>query len=218
MSLAVQLAATSVELGRPRIMVVILAGGQSSRMGENKALLPDPARKGDSLLTRACLLAEHLLADLGQDQTAVSVSGSYPGRNCIRDIIPGAGPLSGMHAALAAALAMRRTYQYLLFIPVDMPALSVAMLKQLVQSASISRAVHFRDFEFPAMIAVDRDIKNLLAKRLSETPEDRSSRSVREFLQSLSPLTIELSQASEDEFININTPTDFRQWCEGGEK
>ena len=218
MGSAVQLAATSVEFSLPRIMVVILAGGQSSRMGENKALLRDAVRKGDRLLTNACRLAEHLLAELGQDQTAVAVSGSYPGRNCIRDIIPGAGPLSGMHAALTAVLAMRRTYQYLLFIPVDMPALSVARLRQLVQSASTARAVHFRGFELPAMVAVDREIENLLAKRLSETPENRISRSVRNFLQALSPLTIEIPQASADEFMNINTPTDFRQWCEGEEK
>ena len=96
---------------------VVLAGGRSRRMGRDKALLE----------YGASTLLQHQAATLAQVCRRVVVSGEYAGYDCVRDIRPGLGPLSGMHAA-----ARRFTTNALLFLPVDMPAMTVQHLQELL--------------------------------------------------------------------------------------
>ena len=96
---------------------IVLAGGQSRRMGRDKALL----EYGASTLLR------HQVDTLAQICGRVVVSGDYAGYDCLRDIRPGMGPLSGMHAA-----AKRFSAHALLFLPVDMPAMTAPALRKLL--------------------------------------------------------------------------------------
>ena len=77
--------------------VVILAGGKSSRMGRDKLALPIGGR---TLLESAV----SRFSD-GFDEVFISVADAdkYPevAARRIVDLLPGAGPLSGLHAALA---------------------------------------------------------------------------------------------------------------------
>ena len=79
--------------------VVILAGGQSRRMGRDKLLL---TLEGETLLRRA-------LRRYGEVFPRVLVSVAGPeklpelGGMRVFDRFPGAGPLAGLHAALSAA-------------------------------------------------------------------------------------------------------------------
>ncbi len=78
---------------------VILAGGQSRRMGRDKLLLP---LSGERLLDRAVRRYGEVFP-----RVLVSVSGPerYPelGEMRVFDVFPGAGPLAGLHAGLLAA-------------------------------------------------------------------------------------------------------------------
>lgn len=104
----------------------VLAGGQSSRMGEDKALVPFSGRP----------LVEHALSVLRQAGLAVFIAGARSPLAdfalVVEDAQPGLGPLHGICAALATTLARRAV-----FITVDMPLLPVSLIKYLVNQAEI---------------------------------------------------------------------------------
>lgn len=74
--------------------------------------------------------------------------------------------------------------------------------------------MYFDGFELPALIAVEREIEGTLMQRLV-TSADRSSRSVREMLQLVGATKIALSAEWKNNLMNMNTPTDYEQWCSG---
>jgi len=77
--------------------VVILAGGKSRRMGRDKLEL---SLGGVSLLESAVQRFSEVFPDV---YISIADPGKYPGVTARRivDIMPGAGPLSGLHAALS---------------------------------------------------------------------------------------------------------------------
>jgi molybdopterin-guanine dinucleotide biosynthesis protein A len=107
------------------VSAFILAGGRSSRMGEDKALLTFGGR---SLLQRALDTAAPVAADLCI-VGAKERYGSF-GR-VIEDIYPGCGPLGGIHAALTST-----STELNLLLSVDMPLMSAAFLAWLVETAA----------------------------------------------------------------------------------
>lgn len=199
----------------PKIAVVILAGGQSSRMGSNKALLADP--RGATLLDRACDTAMRLLLECGQDSQLVFVSGSFPDRRSIQDIIPSCGPTGGIHAALAHILGNQLQVDYVMFIPIDMPALEVGTLKSLVESVAARgsnrpSAVQYMGYELPILIAVKPEIEALLVHRLTSPDTDSRSLAIKEFLKDLDKSVVEPRANEFNQFINVNRPDDYHQW------
>lgn len=94
------------------ITAVILAGGRSSRMGRNKALLP----------VGGIPVIEKLVKELSQVTETVLIAGgpketySYLEAEMISDTFPGAGPLAGLHAGLKAAATT-----WSVFVACDMP-------------------------------------------------------------------------------------------------
>lgn len=113
------------------VLGFVLAGGQSSRMGQDKALLE---LGGRSLLSIALQNA----AAAG-DEVRIVGAGEKFGRfgvPVIEDIFPGTGPLGGIHAALASSPA-----ELNLVIGVDTPFLDPAFLRFLVEEARRTGAV-----------------------------------------------------------------------------
>ena len=166
------------------IVGVILAGGESTRMGTDKAMLD---WGGVSLL-------KHMHRRLLEASVnRVVVSGERPGYDCIPDTRPGEGPgaaLGGVLVALpAASLAM--------IVPVDMPRLRVSTLRRLAEQG---RAAHFAGYPLPA----------LLPARLvsGEAPAGASIRALHEAAGSVA---LELQPDEEDSFVNANTPDEWRQ-------
>lgn len=90
---------------------VVLAGGRSSRMGQDKALLP---WRGRPLVAHM----QALLRDAGA--LDVVISGDRPGYAGIADAQPDLGPLGGL-ASVIDHVADATT---LVVVPVDMPLLS----------------------------------------------------------------------------------------------
>ena len=112
----------------------VLAGGRSTRMGQDKTLLQVAGR---SLLE----LALDKLRALGLDASATPrIAGTRPDLSSyapvVPDLHPGCGPLSGIEASLAA------TNQPLnLFLPVDLPLLPVQFLDWMLRRAEITGAL-----------------------------------------------------------------------------
>lgn len=107
-----------------RISGVILAGGASSRMGVNKAEL---RLRGGTLLQ---IQIEKMRA-LGI--TDIMLSGEtcprLPGVRVVPDVLPGNGPLGGLHACLQAA-----RHEACLVLSVDVPLLPSAALAYLCRA------------------------------------------------------------------------------------
>lgn len=106
---------------------VILAGGQSARMGRDKAGL---LLAGETLLARQIKLVQAVGA------TEVFISGRA-GRDYVRfgcpvltDNFPQAGPLAGIESAL-----QKCRNPLLLVLAVDMPQMSVAVLEELIKQS-----------------------------------------------------------------------------------
>ncbi len=102
---------------------VILAGGKSSRMGRDKALLEID---GQPLLSRQIALARAA----GAVQVCISGRAELDytifGCRVVMDRFPEAGPLAGIERALAAT-----SESHLLVLAVDMPALTADLLRRL---------------------------------------------------------------------------------------
>ena len=108
-----------------KLSAVILAGGQSSRMGRDKARLEIG---GQSLLARQIRLVQKI--GVGE----IFVSGRADrddaefGCPVLTDRFADAGPLAGIERALAAA-----AWPWLLVVAVDMPNLTPGILQRLIE-------------------------------------------------------------------------------------
>jgi molybdopterin-guanine dinucleotide biosynthesis protein A len=102
----------------------VLTGGQSSRMGSDKALL---AWGGGTLLERAIAIAQEVC---GQVFICGAHSRYAAFGKVIEDAQPGRGPLSGIQAALHATQADLN-----LILSVDLPLMTTEFLAWLLQQA-----------------------------------------------------------------------------------
>jgi molybdenum cofactor guanylyltransferase len=101
---------------------IILCGGQSSRMGSDKAALPFGP---DTLLTRVVRAARAVAGDV---VIVGDTSQSMPaGVRVVSDPIPGLGPLAALATGLASVGAERS-----LLVACDMPLLVPAVLRRLL--------------------------------------------------------------------------------------
>jgi molybdopterin-guanine dinucleotide biosynthesis protein A len=108
----------------------VLAGGRSSRMGRDKALLP----------YRGGALVESVARAVAQAAGSVALVGgaaSYEGLGfpLVADLYPGEGPLGGILSALASGFAA-----WNLIVACDMPELSAKLLEELLDAAERSDA------------------------------------------------------------------------------
>jgi molybdopterin-guanine dinucleotide biosynthesis protein A len=110
----------------------VLAGGQSSRMGEEKALVPFA---GQPLIVRA-------LGILSAAGLKVSIAGARSSLASFAPVVEdiasqtGLGPLAGICSALASSAGSRSV-----FIPVDLPLLPSSLIAYLLHHATITDAI-----------------------------------------------------------------------------
>jgi molybdopterin-guanine dinucleotide biosynthesis protein A len=108
----------------------ILAGGNSTRMGTDKAFV---MFEGRTLLARALELCRTITSD-------VRVVGDRkkfaPFAPVVEDVFPGCGPLAGIHAGLRDSET-----DWNVVLAVDLPFVSPALLLFLVAQARESRAM-----------------------------------------------------------------------------
>jgi molybdopterin-guanine dinucleotide biosynthesis protein A len=135
----------------------VLAGGQSSRMGRDKALVSFRGRP----------MIEHALGLLRSAGLAPRIAGARSDLSSFAPVIPdsiavarreavrpeGLGPLAGVHAGLSASTA-----ELTLFLPVDMPLMPPALLACILRRAQATQAivtvctVHGRIEPFPVVL------------------------------------------------------------------
>src|SRR5437879_8646529 len=108
--------------------LLLLAGGESRRMGRPKALLPV---RGSTLVEwmaeRLAPRFQRLLVSAGDEQ---QLPESLRG-HLVRDLRPAAGPLGGIEAGLAAT-----PHDVLVAVACDMPGVGVALTEKLLAASA----------------------------------------------------------------------------------
>ena len=109
----------------------VLAGGQSRRMGRDKALIEFAGRP----------LIAHAVSTLSEVGLQPTIAGAQPGSRAaleafapvIEDSDPGRGPLGGVCSALASSAG-----RWAIFVSIDQPLLPASLLKYLIHHADVS--------------------------------------------------------------------------------
>ena len=165
------------------IVGVVLAGGQSSRMGENKA----------ELLYYGKPLLNHMMDTLHK----AGITDCYvSGYECDYPHIPDAEKYQG------PAFAIRHVMRFLkgqadkiLFVPVDMPLLSVDFMTHLLAE---EQGGYFQDWPLPVVL------KN-------EDIQDGECASVYRFLKAQNVPELSIPHALQHCLVNTNTPEEWQE-------
>lgn len=186
-----------------RVCAMVLAGGRSSRMGSDKALL---RLEGDTLLSRAVLFWQ---AKPGIESVLVSTGAadhfsSLPeGAIGVPDIYPGCGPMAGLHAAFS------RTDAEVLYVSaVDMPFLRA---DALLPEPKGDAAVYTRGGKPEPLFAVYRRT----ALPAIEKALAAGERKMRFLLDALDTEYFPLPDALADAVLNLNTRGDLMRALAG---
>jgi molybdopterin-guanine dinucleotide biosynthesis protein A len=180
-----------------RCSAVLLAGGKSTRMGRDKALLEID---GEPLWRRQLATLRRLAPE------QLMVSGPPRGEGeTIADRIPNAGPLAGVSAAL-----QKCTAPLLVVLAVDLPAMTTEFLQELLTTCGEEIGVVPQRSEFFEPLAA------VYPKACADLAEDAFARGefalqdfVRELIARKMMVPRKISGAEEALFANFNTPLDL---------
>ncbi len=176
---------------------IVLAGGKSSRMGQDKALLP----YGDKRLV------EHALAILEQKCQTLLVSSNkeiegltYP---CIPDVYAGLGPLAGLQATLSAS-----GRKHHLVLPCDVPFIPASLLERLLPTNPHIQAVipvHPNGKQEPLVAYYSHSALALIEDQLQQ-----GDLKMMHLLARLRVQTVPLRDTEAAWFQNVNTLEDYQ--------
>ena len=181
----------------------VLAGGDSRRMGKDKGLI---RMQGRPLVQ----IAADLLSSICRRIFLLAPADRYPFLDlpAIPDRPAGSGPL----AALLAGLERSDT-DFNLFVPCDMPFLTVAVLEEILARAEGADAVVPQDTQgrwFPLSAGYRRRCIPAIEACLAAGKRRADSFFASVFIHSLA-----MESYPEATFANINSPSDLRRWSAG---
>lgn len=189
----------------PRVAGFILAGGESSRMGRDKALLE---LNGVPLVVRTARLVE----SVATPASVVSNVDAYRGLGLrlIGDDWPGAGPLGGIATALRVSPAA-----WNLVVACDLPYLHKTWLDYLVERAFASAA----DAVVPMNARGPEPLSAIYHKRSEPAIRAALEQGTRRLKDALKILRLEMIEPAEWKgfdsdgllFKNMNSPQDYAQ-------
>lgn len=222
----------------PVLAAVVLAGGASRRMGQDKAQLQRP--DGQTQLSFTCDVARRC----GADPVWVSLASpdkskaQHSDGTCIlMDAFPDSGPIAGIASALAAGSAAQphsKTQSrptHLLVLPCDLPYLSPEALAPLLegltpdleeqapdleeqapdlgeQAPSQNTTRAYQQHYLPCVIA-DLENAKIVADEILRKQENLSMRA---FLSELGAIFITPDDTAKQALINTNAPGDWQQF------
>ncbi len=194
---------------------VILAGGQSKRMGENKATL---YWRGDRLIDHSLkrLTSQVQRVLVSTNQTLPDLPTGIPQ---LADTLENAGPLSGVLAGLEWLQPQpqipRENIQprkdesldqpeWLLSVAVDTPLIPTTLLSELAEHWRPNLAVlasHYQQRRHPTCALWHRSLTPILREYL-----DQGERRLMRFIEQQTHTYVAFDHHKEDPFINLNTP------------
>lgn len=184
---------------------IILAGGQSRRMGTDKALL---ALKGETLLNRTI----KTLKESGCEDVILS-GYSRPGFSemLIHDEVLDAGPVGGIVSSLKYLNSHYPSGSKCLFIAVDMPNASSSLIETLFRSLNAYDCIHFDSHPLPFCLRLSNATINLVNATNSILSATKSP-SIRTFLSSLKICQLQPTSEQRYQLFNVNTPEAWQRF------
>lgn len=191
--------------------VILLAGGQSSRMGTNKALLPIAGQKNIvRIIEELSLVFPPPILITNQPEDYKELRLRLP---MIGDKYPGKGPLAGLHAGLQAS-----PFEENLLVACDMPFASSQLGQFLCsQMEGYDAVVPLLHGKHHPLFAVYRKSMLPIVKDCLKRDQLRMF----DFLERIRVNEIDVENISleldlEKAFFNMNRPSDFekaKEWA-----
>jgi molybdopterin-guanine dinucleotide biosynthesis protein A len=182
---------------------IVLAGGQSRRLGRNKALLE---LGGQTLIARVLDRLALLCDELIISANDVELYADLPAR-VVPDLVPGRGALGGIHAGLAAA-----SNEQAVVVACDMPLLNLSLLRYMVVVSPGYDVVvpHIGGFYEPLHAVYSVRCVEPIARLIAEGPRRITDLYRRVRLRELTEEDVRLFDAALS-FFNVNT---LQKWSE----
>lgn len=181
-------------------LLYVLAGGKSRRFGSDKSLTEVAGRT----------LIEHTCCALERFGDVAILSGSDSERfadlpwRCVPDIIPGKGPMSGLHAAISDAENNKSKRVFL--ISVDMVGYQLDWIQALLDACPDRGAAAFKaEFWQPLFAVYDIGLLDQLEAHIAA-----DKLAMWRFLEANSAVQVPLPESWSD-FLSINTPEDLER-------
>lgn len=182
---------------------IVLAGGESRRMGRNKAFLE---LGGQSLISRVLDTLTGLCSELIISANDVAAYAHLPAR-VVPDIIRNRGPLGGVHAGLAS---MRN--EFAIVVACDMPFLNLRLLRYMAAVATGYDVVVPRlEGEYEPLHAIySPGCKEAIEELLAEGPRRIVALYQRVRVREITEEEVRLFNAAPS-FFNVNTLADLTE-------
>lgn len=185
---------------------IILAGGLSSRMGQDKTMMSyDKETMIGHMIKEMRKVAEQII--IASNHTAKY---RIPDTLEVPDIYPGMGPMAGMHAGLLAA---QNSHAFI--VAADMPLFKAELAQYLLdRSTGYDIVVPMIKNRWEPLCAVySRNCIKPIADCLQA-----DIRKISRFYPQVKVLKISEDELSsigltEDLFYNLNTPEDYKTFC-----
>jgi len=187
---------------------IILAGGQSKRMGQNKALLPHPDNAQISFIEYLTAMLTSMCTEVlvvAHDATQ-AVEFARPGIGVVTDRVLDYGPLMGLYSGLSA---IRTTHA--LVIAVDMPFVQPELVSFLLdQPLTDALLVPVVDNVPQVLLAVyPRTVLPLIEMHIQQGRRDLRSLLDVAPVQYIEEAQLRRVDPQLRSFVNVNTPEDL---------
>ncbi len=177
---------------------ILLAGGLSSRMGQDKALLRRDHRDMFFYIldTMEPLPLKNILISRNQGQIQFLTR-----HQVIQDIYKQQGPLGGIFSVL-----QKSHVDGVLIVPVDLPLIETIDLNYLLKAGSEgNNPVHFDNHYLPLYLPNTQNVRQYLKDVMDGTIKNRSIRNLCRHFNAVA-----ISPKDEDRLSNANTPDQWR--------
>lgn len=179
------------------IDIVLLAGGKSSRMGTNKALLP----------VHGMSFTEKIIKELSNVNSNIYISSSTKemekfGLPLIKDNHPNCGPIGGIEAAIKAI----NNNSWLFLTTCDMPFIKHKLILPLYNERKAYEAVVYTHNNNPEPLFgfYHSSIYNQISKAI-----ENKEYSINKLLNKIKTNYIGIEEPAAFSLVNINTPGEY---------
>ena len=188
-------------MNTPKITGIVLAGGRSSRMGEDKSMMK---LNGKSLVEFSIDALRPLC-----DKVIVSSNNlkhNFTGCEVWPDELPDQAPLIGIYSCLK-----RSVTEINIILSCDMPLMSTSMIGFLLaQSADYEITVPIHDNgQIEPLCGIFKKSAMGILKEFIDSGNYRLNECIRSASHQFIPVDSQIPCNTPNLFLNINTPTDF---------
>ena len=187
------------------ITAVILAGGRSARMGTDKSLL---TLCGKTLIERAISLCKNYFGRV-LISTNDSANYKFTKVECVADIHPNLGPISGIHSGLVNSCT-----QKIFVFSVDLILGDEKLLETVIEYPSLKQIILPTIDDIPQytfgiyLKSVLREIEKMILESVDYKPTPK------QLIKKVEAELIDFNKCiyfKREKFINLNTPADYEK-------